>query len=82
MCIRDRAPPPDPVPFEALREALRHNRASARRLFKELEPALRARLGEEITQTIGIAIQNLRFDQALAGLAPAGGTPISDPLIT
>ncbi len=76
------APPPDPVPFEALREALRHNRASARRLFKELEPALRARLGEEITQTIGIAIQNLRFDQALAGLAPAGGTPISDPLIT
>ncbi|MCC7279256.1 MAG: response regulator [Chromatiaceae bacterium] len=71
----------DPDQVAALREALRHNQASARRLFKDLEPALRARLGAETTQAIGIAIRELRFDQALAGLAPVGGAPAGDPLL-
>ncbi len=75
------ATPLDPDQVAALREALRHNQASARRLFKVLEPALRARLGAETTQAIGIAIRDLRFDQALAELAPVGGAPAEDPLL-
>ncbi len=75
------ATPLDPDQVAALREALRHNQASARRLFKDLEPALRARLGAETTQAIGIAIRDLRFDQALAELAPVGGAPAEDPLL-
>jgi HPt (histidine-containing phosphotransfer) domain-containing protein len=58
----------DPDQLQRLREALASNNARARQLFKTLEPAFRSLLGDEVTATIGRAIRDLRFDEALVAL--------------
>ncbi len=58
----------DPDQLQRLREALASNNARARQLFKILEPAFRSLLGDEATATIGRAIRDLRFDEALVAL--------------
>jgi CheY-like chemotaxis protein len=56
----------DPERFAALCVALRLQKASARRLFRELEPAMGEVLDAVDLQAFAHAIDGLRFDEALA----------------
>ena len=66
----------DPDPTQAI-AGLRHDLArrnlQARRTFNTVRPALVATLGENATAALGLAIQQLRFAEALSLLdAPSG----------
>ncbi|BCU06104.1 ATP-binding protein [Allochromatium tepidum] len=66
------APDLDPERLDELRAALSENNSRARRIFKTLEPALRARFGTAASASLEAAIRDLRFDEALAVLRDAG----------
>ena len=55
----------DPQRFTELHTALSENNSRARRLFNELEPALKGRLGLAACQRLRAAIHELRFGEAL-----------------
>ncbi len=62
------------------------NNAKARQLFKTLKASFRSLLGDEATATIGRAIRDLRFDEALVALGrcfPGAGPDrmTEDPLV-
>jgi PAS domain S-box-containing protein len=63
----------DPERLAELRAALSENNSRARRIFTALEPALRSRLGTASCQAVGVAIQDLRFGEALAVLDTLAG---------
>ena len=63
----------DPERLAELRAALSENNSRARRIFTALEPALRSRLGTASCQALGVAIQDLRFGEALAVLDTLAG---------
>ncbi|MCK7578920.1 MAG: PAS domain-containing protein [Chromatiales bacterium] len=71
------APAPDPERLAALRTALNENNLRARRIFNELEPALRGSLGVAGCRALGAAIRDLRFEAALAVLEDAASEPPS-----
>jgi HPt (histidine-containing phosphotransfer) domain-containing protein len=76
----------DPDQLQRLREALAANNAKARQLFKTLKASFRSLLGDEATATIGRAIRDLRFDEALVALGrcfPGAGPDrmTEDPLV-
>ena len=66
----------DPDPTQAiagLRQDLARRNLQARRTFNTVRPALVATLGENATAALGLAIQQLRFAEALSLLdAPSG----------
>jgi hypothetical protein len=61
-------PPLDQTQVQALHRALQAQNVRARRLFRELEPALAAVLDGEAVQSLGRAIREFRFSDALAVL--------------
>ena len=73
-------PPLDANQLAALYKALNYNDLKALRLFKELQPALMAALGNTAAGSLGRAIRNLRFDEALAILERTNtGTEADQP---
>ena len=67
----------DPERIAELRAALSENNSRARRIFRELEPALKSALGADRCRTLGTAIRDLRFEAALAVLKEAALEPPS-----
>ncbi|NVZ08941.1 PAS domain-containing protein [Allochromatium humboldtianum] len=68
---------PDLERVAELRAALSENNSRARRIFRELEPALKSALGADRCRTLGTAIRDLRFEAALAVLKEAALEPPS-----
>jgi HPt (histidine-containing phosphotransfer) domain-containing protein len=65
------ASPPELSQVEALRRALRDREWAAHQLFAELRPGLAAVCGKEVVRSMAQAIDELRFDAALAELDAA-----------
>ena len=71
----DAKPGLDPERIAELRAALSENNSRARRIFHDLEPALRSTLGAAKCQVLGTAIRDLRFEAALAMLKDVVSEP-------
>ncbi|MFM8444889.1 MAG: hypothetical protein ACKN9W_16325, partial [Methylococcus sp.] len=54
--------------FATLCSALRNNQFGARRLFEELQPALRRELGDDAIAAVAEAVRALRYREALERL--------------